>query len=68
MEERRRVRDSIRAARKAEFDARRQKLLEERQARRDSIMNARKNRGNGGLPEGDGTEEEEGEGNGNNEE
>lgn len=65
MEERRRVRDSIRAARKAEFDARRQRLLEERQQRRDSIMNARQNKNGGGPPEGDGNEDGEGEGDGN---
>lgn len=46
MEERARVRDSIRAAKKAEYDARKQKLLEERQRKRDSILEARANRNN----------------------
>merc|ERR1711939_430405 len=40
--ERKATRDSIQAARKAEYEARRQKLLEERQRRRDSILEARK--------------------------
>jgi len=39
--ERRRVQDSIRAARLAEQEARRQQILEERQKRQDSIKNAR---------------------------
>ena len=59
MEERRRVRDSIRAAKQAEFEARRQRLLEERQRRQDSIRAARENRNN---PPGENEEEEEGEG------
>ncbi len=46
MEERARVRDSIRAAKKAEYEARKQKLLEERQRKRDSILEARANRDN----------------------
>ena len=41
MEERKRVRDSVRAAKKAEYEARRQMLLEERQRRKDSIAEAR---------------------------
>ncbi|NND88927.1 MAG: OmpH family outer membrane protein [Flavobacteriaceae bacterium] len=53
--ERARVRDSIRAARKAEFDARRQRLLEERKRRQDSIRAAREAKRNGGdgSPPGD---------------
>lgn len=38
MNERKRVRDSIRAAKKAEYEAKRQRLLEERDRRRDSIQ------------------------------
>lgn len=41
MEERMRVRDSTRAAKQAEFEARREKILEDRQRRRDSILNLR---------------------------
>jgi Skp family chaperone for outer membrane proteins len=41
MEDRRKSRDSIRAIKKAEFDARRQKLLDARQKRKDSILEAR---------------------------
>ena len=41
MEDRRITRDSIRAIKKAEFDARRQRLLDERQKRKDSILEAR---------------------------
>jgi Skp family chaperone for outer membrane proteins len=67
MNERKRVRDSIRAAKKAEFDARRQRLLDERQARKDSIENAR-NGGNTPVPPpgegGDGDGEGDGEGGG----
>ena len=40
--DRKATRDSIQAARKAEYEARRQKLLEDRQRRRDSILEARK--------------------------
>lgn len=61
MEERRKQRDSIRAAKKAEFEARRQKLLEDRQRRKDSIQAARGG-GAGAPPAGDG-----GEGDGENE-
>ncbi len=51
--ERKRVRDSIRAVQRAEFEAKRQRLLEERQRRKDSIAKARS--GNkGGPPDGDG--------------
>ncbi|GGE01774.1 OmpH family outer membrane protein [Planktosalinus lacus] len=41
--ERKRVQDSIRAARVAEQEARRLQILEERERRRDSILNARNN-------------------------
>lgn len=44
MEDRKRVRDSIRAVKKAEYDARRQKLLDERQRKKDSITEARANK------------------------
>ena len=44
MEERKRVRDSIRAVKKAEYEAKRQKLLEDRQRRKDSINAARANK------------------------
>jgi len=65
MEERKRVRDSVRAAKKAESEARRQKTLEERQKRKDSIANARDNKNNDNPP----NEENEGDnGDGNKEE
>lgn len=57
LEERKRQRDSIRAAKKAEFEARRQRLLEERQRRKDSMQTAR----NGGGPPAPNEEENEGE-------
>ncbi|WP_203296221.1 OmpH family outer membrane protein [Luteirhabdus pelagi] len=60
MEERRRQRDSIRAARQAEFEARRQRLLEERERRRDSIKAARQNRNEQGTEENEGEGEESG--------
>ncbi|MCT8340454.1 OmpH family outer membrane protein [Flavobacteriaceae bacterium TK19130] len=60
MEERRRQRDSIRAARQAEFEARRQRLLEERERRRDSIEAARQNRNEQGTEENEGEGEESG--------
>ncbi len=71
LEERKRVRDSVRAANKAEFEERRRLLIEERQKRKDSLMRIR----NGGDPpvegegEGEGGEgesegESEGDGNG----
>ncbi|WP_339609773.1 OmpH family outer membrane protein [uncultured Planktosalinus sp.] len=44
--ERKRVQDSVRAARVAEQEARRQQILEERERRRDSILNARNNNNN----------------------
>jgi len=43
---RQKVRDSLRAAKKAEFDARRERLLAERQARKDSILAAREKKKN----------------------
>lgn len=46
IEEKTRERDSIRAARQAEFEERKQKTLEERQRKRDSIINARKSTNN----------------------
>ncbi len=58
MEERKRVRDSVRAAKKAEFEEKRRRLLEERQRRKDSIMRAR----SGGGPPAGGDGEGEGEG------
>ncbi|MEX0995732.1 MAG: OmpH family outer membrane protein [Flavobacteriaceae bacterium] len=56
--ERRRVQDSIRSARMAEQEARRNKLLEERKQRQDSIRNARNNNQPPQIPE----EEEDGGG------
>lgn len=56
MEDRRKSRDSIRAIKKAEFDARRQKLLDTRQRRKDSILESRAN--NNGPPAGDGDGDE----------
>ncbi len=46
MANRQKERDSIRAAKKLEFEERRQRLIEERESRKDSIMNARQNRNN----------------------
>ncbi|PZD78739.1 OmpH family outer membrane protein [Mesonia sp. K7] len=43
LNERQRMRDSIRQARQAEYEERRRKLLEDRQRRRDSIEQARNN-------------------------
>jgi hypothetical protein len=61
MAQRQKERDSIRAVKKAEFEERRQRLIEEREQRRDSLMNARQNRN---KPEGtkEGEEGEEGDG------
>ncbi len=59
MAERKRVRDSIRAAKKLEFEERRQRLLDERQRRKDSILQARNNPPTGSDEEGEG----DGEGN-----
>jgi Skp family chaperone for outer membrane proteins len=66
LEERKRVRDSVRAANKAEFEEKRRILIEERQKRKDSLLKIR----NGGDPpvegegEGEGGEGESGEGEG----
>lgn len=59
MAERKRVRDSVRAVKKAEYDARRQALLDERQRKKDSIAEVRANKNNGDTNE----EENEGEDN-----
>ncbi|MDC0408905.1 OmpH family outer membrane protein [Flavobacteriaceae bacterium] len=48
MEERRRKRDSIRMVKQAEFEARRQELLDKRQRRLDSINGVQNNTGNEG--------------------
>lgn len=50
MEERTRVRDSVRAVKKAEYDARKLKLLEDRQRKKDSILEARSNKNNTSPP------------------
>jgi Skp family chaperone for outer membrane proteins len=47
MEERRRKRDSIRLVKQAEFEARRQELLDRRQQRLDSINSVNSNQNNG---------------------
>jgi len=70
MEDRKRVRDSIRAVKKAEYEARRQKLLDERQRKKDSIAEARANNNSNNNPteneeEGDG-DDDNGEGSNNN--
>jgi Skp family chaperone for outer membrane proteins len=62
MQERQKVRDSIRAVKKAEFEARRQKLLDAKQQRRDSILEARANKN---TPPGGAEEEDDGDGGGN---
>ncbi len=54
LEERKKQRDSVRAAKKAEFEARRQRLLEERQRRKDSILKARGRGNETPAEEGDG--------------
>jgi Skp family chaperone for outer membrane proteins len=46
VEERKKVRDSIRTVKKAEYDARKQNLLDERQRKKDSILEVRANRNN----------------------
>lgn len=51
--DRTRVRDSIRAIKKAEFDARRQRMIDEREHRKDSVLNARQPNNNN-PPTGDG--------------
>ncbi len=60
LEERKRVQDSIRDARKAEQEARRKQILEERQRRQDSILKAREN--DNMPPQGDGDEDEDDDG------
>ena len=65
MEERKKVRDSIRLVRKAEYDARKQKLLDERQRKKDSILEVRANRNNPN-PTNNQEENEDEEGDGNN--
>ena len=62
LEERKRVRDSTRAANKVEFEEKRRLLIEERQRRKDSLLRIK----NGGDPpiEGDGDGGEGGDGNG----
>lgn len=62
MEERKKVRDSVRAVKKAEYDARRQALLDERQRKKDSITEVRANKNNGDTNE-ENDEENEGEDN-----
>jgi len=58
LEERKRIRDSVRAAKKAEFEEKRRRLLEERQRRKDSLLNAR----NGGGPPAGGDGDGDGDG------
>ena len=60
LEERKRVRDSVRAAKKAEFEAKRQRLLDERKRRKDSINAARNNKNK--AKEGEGEGEDDGSG------
>jgi len=54
MADRKKVRDSVRAAKKAEFEERRQRLLDERQRRKDSILEARSNKNTPAAEEGGG--------------
>jgi Skp family chaperone for outer membrane proteins len=54
MEDRKKTRDSLRAIKKAEFDARRQRLLDEREKRKDSILKARANKNIPPSGDGDG--------------
>lgn len=58
MANRQKERDSIRAVKKAEFEERRQRLILEREQRKDSIMNSRQNKNNppSGGGEGEGGE------------
>ena len=62
MEDRRRVRDSVRALRQKEIEDRRLKILEDRQRRKDSILNARNNSGENTPPGEGGNEGNEGNG------
>ena len=66
MAERKKVRDSVRAVKKAEYDARRQALLDERQRKKDSIAEVRANKSNGNNNEEENEGENEGEGEGEN--
>ncbi|MCF6306455.1 MAG: OmpH family outer membrane protein [Flavobacteriaceae bacterium] len=67
MDKRKRVRDSIRAVKKAEYEARRQKLLDERQRKKDSIAEARANNNSNNNPtENEEEDENNGEGSNNN--
>jgi hypothetical protein len=66
MEERKKVRDSIRALKKAEYDARKQELLDERQRKKDSILEVRANRNNS-EPTNNKEENDDKEGDGSNE-
>jgi Skp family chaperone for outer membrane proteins len=68
MDERKRVRDSIRAVKKAEYEARRQKLLDERQRKKDSIAEARANKNTNNNPTEESEEEGENNGEGSNNE
>jgi len=52
LEERKRIRDSVRAVKKAEFEEKRRRLLDERQRRKDSLLNLRNNNEGGGPPAG----------------
>lgn len=47
LEERKRIRDSIRAIQKTQFEEKRKRLLEERQKRKDSLLKARNGDGGG---------------------
>ena len=66
MEERKKVRDSIRTVKKAEYDARKQNLLDERQRKKDSILEVRANKNNP-TPTNNEEENEDEEGDGSNE-
>jgi Skp family chaperone for outer membrane proteins len=66
VEERKKVRDSIRTVKKAEYDARKQNLLDERQRKKDSILEVRANRNNPN-PTNNEEENEDEEGDGSNE-
>jgi len=66
VEERKKVRDSIRTVKKAEYDARKQNLLDERQRKKDSILEVRANKNNP-TPTNNEEENEDEEGDGSNE-
>ena len=65
MEERKRVRDSIREVKRIEYETRRQLLLDERQRKKDSILEARANKNNPAPANNDG-DGDGGEGNNDN--